>query len=167
MSSSRGLATRRPATRGLATRKADYDVARNADLGFTLIELLVVMIIIGILAAIAIPIYLSQEQKAADAQAKSDVHSAAIAEESYFADFLTYIPEPLSTTPPTALAAQGFKMSSKTLDVTVYTYAAGSTTGGSTTLSQNGGYCVKITSGSSKAFYYTSFLGGITNTACL
>jgi len=142
---------------------------RRDDSGFTLIELLVVMIIIGILAAIAIPIFLSQKQKSYDAQAKSDVHSAAIAEESYFADFLTYTPAPVSTPAalPPLLVAQGFKMSSKTLDVTVYTYASGATTSGSTTLSQPGGYCVKVTSGSTKAFYYTSFLGGITNTPCL
>jgi type IV pilus assembly protein PilA len=152
---------------GFDRRNARYNAARNTDAGFTLIELLVVMIIIGILAAIAIPIYLSQKQKAADTQAKSDVHSAAIAEESYFADNQTYIPATTSTTPPPLLAAQGFKMSSKTVDVTVYTYAPGSTTGGSTSLSQSGGYCVAVTSGSTKVFYYTSFLGGITTTACL
>jgi type IV pilus assembly protein PilA len=51
--------------------------------GFTLIELLVVILIIGILAAVAIPAFLSQKGKAQDANVKSDVNSAQTAEESY------------------------------------------------------------------------------------
>ncbi len=58
--------------------------------GFTLIELLVVVLIIGILAAIAIPSFLSQRQKAQDAEAKTDARTAQTAEETYFTNENTY-----------------------------------------------------------------------------
>ncbi|HUZ29266.1 MAG TPA: prepilin-type N-terminal cleavage/methylation domain-containing protein [Solirubrobacteraceae bacterium] len=54
--------------------------------GFTLIELLVVVLIIGILAAIAIPTFLNQRGKAYDASAKSQVRTAQTAIETYGTD---------------------------------------------------------------------------------
>jgi len=58
--------------------------------GFTLIELLVVILIIGILAAIAIPSFLSQKNKANDASAKSFARNMQTAEETYFTDNNAY-----------------------------------------------------------------------------
>ena len=73
--------------------------------GFTLIELLVVIIIIGILAAIAIPVFLNQRQKGWEAAVQSDLRNAATAQETYLTEQATY------TTNITALKSVGFKYS--------------------------------------------------------
>ncbi|ABG04124.1 Tfp pilus assembly protein PilE [Rubrobacter xylanophilus DSM 9941] len=79
--------------------------------GFTLIELLVVVIIIGILAAIAIPAYLSQRDRAEERAAQSNVRNAATAQVAYYTEKGKYAPD------ATTLAEAGFNQGSPEVDV--------------------------------------------------
>jgi type IV pilus assembly protein PilA len=65
--------------------------------GFTLIELLIVVVIIGILAAVAIPKFQQTKAKAFEAAMKSDIKNAMTAAESYFGDNSTYLGAPIPT----------------------------------------------------------------------
>ena len=136
--------------------------------GFTLIELLVVIIIIGILAAIAIPTFLNQRKKGYDAQAKSDLRNVATIEETFFTDNNYYYYGSASGTPLAFPAGTltDYKASNNVTAMTVVGYASDGTTK-STTLNavpatgSAGGFCAEATSTSGKTFVYDSTKGGL------
>ena len=132
------------------------------DQGFTLIELLVVMIIIGILAAIAIPVFLNQRKKATESSMKSDLRTVAQQMETYFTDNQQY-----------AAPAQAGR--TVTIGADTLTLSAGNTltaTGLSNATTAAAfpapsGFCLTIANtGAGQSWYYNSLSGGVSTTVC-
>lgn len=120
------------------------------DQGFTLIELLVVVVIIGILAAVAIPVFLNQREKAMDAGVKSDLKNLASLQETYLVDNPT-----------------GYAGTLAPLQATPYSFKE-SEAGSISVVSGNAtAYCLSgKAANSSTTYYYDSDGGGLSETVC-
>lgn len=134
------------------------------DSGFTLVELLVVMIIAGILASIAIPMFLSQRAKAHDTSTKADVSQVGKEIATYFVDGTGTLSLDFVTTPGSVVIADGTSYSS-TVNLTNGT--ARPTSGASANLGDADRWCVALTDpqGAVQEYKYSA-AGGLGEGTC-
>ena len=134
---------------------------KDEDQGFTLIELLVVMIIIGILAAIAVPVFLSQRAKARDSATKADVSTLGKEVASYYVDGTGVLTVALSGSTVTVSAGAVNVASINVSSGTSTPIFTANSTAPATT------WCVSLTntSGSQKLYSYSA-QAGLTTNAC-
>ena len=135
------------------------------DQGFTLIELLVVMIIIGILAAIAIPIFMNQREKAVDSAATSDVSTLGKEVATYYVDADAILPSTgvVMSGPNGRYTVNAIDVGKVSGGVTAVTF----TPGGTTIPTAAAGWCVDITyEGGTRTHVFYSALNGLSKTTC-
>ncbi len=131
--------------------------AKKEDEGFTLIELLVVVVIIGVLVAIAVPVYLNYRQGAADKSAQSDLRGAISAIEQFYTDNGNSYPIGPTTVQSASFLLTGSTTAKVTLsDKTTMYYVPVTTTAPVASYK----VCSNNTGGSGKYYLYNSTLGG-------